>query len=122
MAVASMATPIKPPSASISRTRWPFAVPPIAGLHGMDATVSRESVHTPTRHPMRAAANAASTPACPAPTTMTSYRITSLDLRSSFSDAELFEDVLQDFVARTRPDDLAKAGPRGVQVGQHEFL
>ena len=44
MPVASIARPIKPPSASISRTRCPFAVPPIAGLHGMCATVSIDSV------------------------------------------------------------------------------
>ena len=43
--------PHEPPSASISRTRWPFAVPPIAGLHGISATVSLESVHSPTRAP-----------------------------------------------------------------------
>jgi hypothetical protein len=47
-------------------------VPPIAGLHGISATVSAESVHNPTRHPSRAAAQAASHPACPAPMTMTS--------------------------------------------------
>src|SRR5258706_581227 len=35
MPVASIAPPINPPSASISRTRGPFAVPPIPGLHGM---------------------------------------------------------------------------------------
>ena len=32
--VASAVRPISPPSASISRTRWPFAVPPIDGLQG----------------------------------------------------------------------------------------
>ena len=37
MPVASIARPIRPPSASISRTRWPFAVPPTAGLQGMCA-------------------------------------------------------------------------------------
>ncbi len=51
MPVASIARPIRPPSASISRTRWPLAVPPIAGLQGMCATVSRESVQSPTRQP-----------------------------------------------------------------------
>ena len=38
----------------------------------MCATVSRDSVHRPTWQPSRAAAYAASTPACPAPMTMTS--------------------------------------------------
>src|SRR5712691_11825394 len=72
MPVASMARPMSPPSASISRTRWPFAVPPIAGLHGMCATVSVERVQKPTCAPSRAAACAASQPAWPAPITMTS--------------------------------------------------
>jgi hypothetical protein len=66
--------PISPPSASISRTRCPFAVPPTAGLHGMCATVSFDSVQIATSLPMRAAAHAASTPACPAPMTMISCR------------------------------------------------
>ena len=34
MPVASIALPINPPSASISRTRCPFAVPPIGGIAG----------------------------------------------------------------------------------------
>src|SRR6185295_2012575 len=72
MAVASIARPINPPSASISRNRWPLAVPPTAGLHGMCATVSVDSVQSPTRTPSRTAAYAASQPAWPAPTTMTS--------------------------------------------------
>ena len=70
--VASIARPINPPSASISRTRCPLAVPPTAGLQGMCATVSRLSVHNPTLRPNRAAAHAASTPAWPEPTTITS--------------------------------------------------
>jgi hypothetical protein len=48
------------------------SVPPTAGLHGMCATVSRVSVQSPTLHPSFAAAHAASTPACPAPITITS--------------------------------------------------
>ncbi len=75
MPVASIARPIRPPSASISRTRWPLAVPPTAGLQGMCATVSRDSVQSPTRSPSRAAAHAASHPACPAPMTMTSKQV-----------------------------------------------
>ncbi len=73
MPVSSIAVPIRPPSASISRTRCPFAVPPTAGLHGMCATVPLDSVHSATRLPSRAAAYAASHPACPAPITTTSY-------------------------------------------------
>ena len=44
----------------------------MAGLHGISATVSSDSVHKPTWHPSRAAAQAASHPAWPAPTTITS--------------------------------------------------
>jgi len=44
-------------------------MPPMAGLQGICATVSSDSVTTATRAPSRAAAAAASTPACPAPTT-----------------------------------------------------
>ncbi len=73
MPVASIARAINPPSASISATRCPFAVPPIAGLHGMCATVSSDNVQIATRRPRRAAAYAASHPACPAPITITSY-------------------------------------------------
>ena len=72
MPVASMARPINPPSASISATRWPLAVPPMAGLQGMCATVSGDSVQMATLRPRRAAAYAASHPACPAPITITS--------------------------------------------------
>ena len=81
----------------------------------MCATVSRDSVHRPTRQPSRAAAYAASTPAWPAPITMTSKRW-------SFPDAEPLEDVLQQVVARARADDLVEPGARGLQIGQHELL
>src|SRR5688572_14495839 len=70
--VASIARPINPPSASISRTRCPLAVSPISGLQGISATVSAESDTSPTRHPSRDAAQAASHPAWPAPITITS--------------------------------------------------
>jgi hypothetical protein len=66
-------SPINPPSASISRTIWPLATPPIAGLQLICPTVSRFPVRSATRAPTRAAAAAASVPACPAPTTTMSY-------------------------------------------------
>ena len=66
---ASAVLPISPPSASISRTRWPFAVPPMLGLQGQLPTASMLIVNTAVRHPSRAAASAASMPACPAPIT-----------------------------------------------------
>src|SRR5512140_1765239 len=68
-----MLCPISPPSASISRTRCPFANPPIAGLHDMRPMASALIVRRRVEHPIRAAASAASQPACPPPTTMTSY-------------------------------------------------
>src|SRR3990172_9478484 len=64
---------MSPPSASISRTRCPFANPPIAGLHDMRPMASALIVSRRVEHPIRAAASAASQPACPPPTTMTSY-------------------------------------------------
>ena len=69
---ASAARPIKPSSASISRTRCPFPMPPIDGLHDISPTVSSEWVSSNVRAPIRPAAAAASHPACPPPTTTTS--------------------------------------------------
>src|SRR5829696_4625330 len=68
----SVARLMIPPSASTSRTTVPFATPPIAGLHDICPMLSSALVTSPTRAPRRAAATAASVPACPAPTTMTS--------------------------------------------------
>ena len=55
MAVASVRTPIAPPSASISRTIWPLATPPIAGLQLIWPTVSQFIVKQrgPQPHPRR---------------------------------------------------------------------
>ncbi len=64
---------IQPPRASISLTSCPLAVPPMEGLQGMAAILSMSMVSKRVLQPMRAAARAASHPACPAPTTMTSY-------------------------------------------------
>ena len=61
-----------PPSASTSRTTVPLAMPPMAGLHDIWPIVSRALVTIATLAPARAAATAASVPACPAPTTITS--------------------------------------------------
>ena len=70
--VASAALPISPPSESISHTSCPFAEPPMHGLQGIFAIVSRESTKTAVFFPRRADARAASQPAWPAPTTITS--------------------------------------------------
>jgi len=61
------------PNASISRTICPLATPPMAGLHDICAIVFMFIVTNSTFDPILAAATAASQPACPAPTTMTSY-------------------------------------------------
>src|ERR1700687_2262231 len=119
MPVASIARPISPPSASISRTRCPFAVPPTAGLHGMCATVSGDSVQRPTRAPRRAAAYAASHPACPAPITITSKSDVVMSL---FPNAEPREDMRQQFVRRALARDLLEGGTRLLKIRQHEFF
>src|SRR5689334_5243586 len=122
-----MARPISPPSASTSRTRCPFAVPPTAGLHGMCATVSFDSVHRPTLHPSRAAAYAASTPAWPAPMTMTSNLMAMRQFiirgsRISFADAETLEDMTQHVFARAPADDLVETRPRVLQIDEQKFF
>ena len=58
--------------ASISLTTIPLAGPPIDGLHGINATISRLIVINKVSLPILAEAKAASHPACPAPTTITS--------------------------------------------------
>ena len=62
-----MARPIAPPRASISRTKCPLPMPPMAGLQLIWAMVSRLCVIRAVRTPILADAKAASTPACPAP-------------------------------------------------------
>ncbi len=79
MPQASATSPMMPPSASTSRTRWPLATPPMAGLQDIWAMRSRLSVKSAVRRPMRAAATAASQPAWPAPTTRTSNFSEKLD-------------------------------------------
>src|SRR3990167_4890285 len=69
----SAARPMIPSSASISRTRWPLPNPPIAGLQDISPIVSIRWVRSRVRAPRRADAAAASQPAWPPPTTITSY-------------------------------------------------
>ena len=73
MPTESATSPMMPPRASISRTRWPLAMPPMAGLQDIWAMRSRFRVKSAVRRPIRAEATAASQPACPAPTMTTSY-------------------------------------------------
>ena len=68
----SAPTAIAPPSASISLTRCPLPIPPMAGLQLICPSVSMLCVSSSVSAPARAAASAASVPAWPPPTTMTS--------------------------------------------------
>src|SRR5581483_8992799 len=72
MPVLSMARPINPPRASISRTICPLASPPIAGLQDIWPILSGSMLTSATRAPRRDAAHAASAPAWPPPITMMS--------------------------------------------------
>src|SRR5205807_2317145 len=101
-------------SASISRTRWPFAVPPIAGLHGMCATVLRESVQSPTCAPSCAAAYAASQPAWPAPMTITSNTL--------FANTEARENMREQVFSDSLAADLFEGDAGGMQVREDELL
>ncbi len=74
MPPASATRPIRPSSASISRTRWPLPSPPMEGLQDIAPMVAKRWVTSAVRAPMRAAALAASQPAWPPPTTITSKR------------------------------------------------
>ena len=73
--VLSAILPINPPKASISRTTIPLAVPPIDGLHGISAIFFIFAVTNAVFRPILAEALAASHPAWPPPTTITSYFI-----------------------------------------------
>ena len=72
IAVASVTRPICPPSASISRTICPLAMPPTAGLHDICAILFMSIVTSNVFAPMLAEAQAASHPAWPPPITTTS--------------------------------------------------
>ena len=98
MPARSAAIPISPSSASISRTRCPLPMPPIAGLQDMAPIVSSRCVRSSVLAPVRAAAAAASQPAWPPPITITSIRsliripcLACGRTRASLADAELVE-------------------------------
>ena len=79
IAVRSVTIPMYPPSASISLTICPFAMPPTAGLQLICPILFISIVIRQVFEPRFAAAAAASQPACPAPITITSY-LKSIDL------------------------------------------
>ena len=68
----SIFRPISPPNASTSLARWLFAGPPTDGLQDITPILSNVIVKIAVFKPNLADANAASIPACPAPTTITS--------------------------------------------------
>ena len=70
--VLSIFLPISPPKASISFTKWDLAGPPIDGLHDITPILSNVIVKIAVLAPILAELSAASHPACPAPTTITS--------------------------------------------------
>src|SRR6185503_18141213 len=120
MPVRSMTRPMIPPSASISRTRCPFAIPPIAGLHDICPTRSRFNVISPVSAPRRAAADAASQPAWPAPITITS-NLSSNDMRL-FPDTERCEDLRQYVFRRRLAGDLAQKPQSIMQRHEHKLF
>src|SRR5829696_392643 len=85
--------------------------------------VSLDRVHTPTCMPSRAAANAASTPAWPAPITMTSNRVAfTVMCPGLLAHAEAREDVSEQRIARARSGHFLECGPRIGKVGENELL
>src|ERR1700682_1779651 len=61
-----------PPRASTSLTRWPLPIPPTEGLQDICPSVSMLCVINNVLRPIRELASAASVPAWPPPTTITS--------------------------------------------------
>src|SRR4051812_10099429 len=75
MPVLSIARAMSPPRASISRTIWPLASPPMAGLQLIAPIFDGSRLTSATRAPRRDAAHAASAPAWPPPITMMSKSV-----------------------------------------------
>src|ERR1700722_6618116 len=136
MAARSIARPITPSSASISRTRWPLASPPIAGLHDISPIVSRRWVTSAVRAPSRAAAAAASQPAWPPPTTTTSYfaraslmrrnvrrplRAVEVSRETSLPDAEIGKDHIEQILDVDCAGDAPEAAPGQPQIFRPQF-
>ena len=71
----SVRSPINPPKASMSRTIWPLATPPTAGLQLMRPMAFTSIVSMAVLTPSFQAAWVASIPACPPPTTTTSKEV-----------------------------------------------
>src|SRR5690242_10321893 len=113
MPAASVTRPISPPSASTSRARFPFPTPPTAGLQDLFAIVPREHVSRRVERPIRAAACAASQPACPAPTTTTSKLI----VAPSLSDAEPGKEAVERVLGGGLPHEIPQDSERFLDMG-----
>src|SRR5271166_2524139 len=119
---------ISPPSASISRTSWPLALPPIEGLHASVQMRSGSPVSSSVSTPIRAAANAASTPAWPPPTTITAASskrvgfIASMVPRAGalLADAEAGEDRIEERLARIGAAQLTQRRARRKQIARKQ--
>src|SRR5262249_28327761 len=131
-------------SASISRTRCPFANPPIAGLQDISPMVSTLWVTSSVSAPMRAAAAAASQPACPPPITMTSNlfmdaqdidelwrkigdsldcfpSIVSRETARLFADTEFPKDDIEQVLDVDTPSDAAERSRRQTNVFRNQL-
>src|SRR5574337_77980 len=116
----SVFLPISPPRASISFTKCPFAMPPMAGLQDIWAMRSGSMVSRSVRALMRAAARAASHPAWPPPTTTTSY--CSLTARvPSFPDTKFGENPFQDFIGRDHAGNFSQCIGGDAKVHGDQF-
>src|ERR1043165_6777455 len=121
----SIARAMIPSSASISRTKWPLARPPMAGLQDISPILAGSCVISRVRAPMRAEAAAASVPAWPPPTTMTSNPAWLIVSRETYTivlyqlltDAELTKDDVQDILDIHPARDSAES-----TGGQSELL
>src|SRR5947199_8699339 len=79
------------PRASISRTKFPFATPPAAGLQDIFPIISKLRVTNAVSQPIRALTEAASQPACPAPITITSKSSSKLSFIFLYRRLKIFE-------------------------------
>ena len=88
----------------------------------MCATVSRDSVHSPTEQPSRAAAYAASTPAWPAPMTMTSNFMKRPEMPRPIFRCRSARRCARARLAGAGADDLVKLQACGLKVAQDELF
>ncbi len=99
----------------------------MAGLQDISPTVDQRCVTRATWAPMRAAAVAASVPACPPPTTTTSYvsvmlaSCTTVSCETSFADAERGEYPLKHVLNVDTPKKRLQGAEGQTQIFGNEF-